>query len=193
MEILKKILKKLLPPIFFPTIFKECVNYFIKGENKIIYEDNFYNRTAFINKSISEFKNCNYLEIGIADNNNFNSIPLPLKNKIGVDPAVGGTHKMTSDEFFEKLYGYAGELIINNIDHDGLMNGVDEKYIESIYKKIRIPLVVMGGIGSISEVSNIFKKYDIIGVACGSLFIYKGRNRAVLINYPKKEILSNLE
>ena len=56
MEILKKILKKLLPPIFFPTIFKECVNYFIKGENKIIYEDNFYNRTAFINKSISEFK-----------------------------------------------------------------------------------------------------------------------------------------
>ncbi len=102
MEILKKILKKLLPPIFFPTIFKECVNYFIKGENKIIYEDNFYNRTAFINKSISEFKNCNYLEIGIADNNNFNSIPLPLKNKIGVDPAVGGTHKMTSDEFFEK-------------------------------------------------------------------------------------------
>ena len=101
--------------------------------------------------------------------------------------------KTKPDEFFKKLYGYAGELIINNIDHDGLMNGVDEKYIESIYKKIRIPLVVMGGIGSISEVSNIFKKYDIIGVACGSLFIYKGRNRAVLINYPKKEILSNLE
>ena len=39
--------------------------------------------------------------------------------------------KTKPDEFFEKLYGYAGELIINNIDHDGLMNGVDEKYIES--------------------------------------------------------------
>lgn len=51
----------------------------------------------------------------------------------------------------------------------------------------------MGGIGSILEVSNIFKKYDIIGAACGSLFIYKGRNRAVLINYPKKEILIGLE
>lgn len=102
MEILKKIIKKLLPPIFFPTIFKECINYFIKGENKIIYEDNFYNRIAFINKAISKFKDCNYLEIGVADNTTFSSIPLPLKNKIGVDPSNGGTHRMTSDEFFNK-------------------------------------------------------------------------------------------
>ena len=102
MEILKKIIKKLLPPIFFPTIFKECINYFIKGENKIIYEDNFYNRIAFINKAISKFKDCNYLEIGVADNTTFSSIPLPLRNKIGVDPSNGGTHRMTSDEFFNK-------------------------------------------------------------------------------------------
>ena len=102
MEILKKIIKKLVPPIFFPTIFKECINYFIKGENKIIYEDNFYNRIAFINKAISKFKDCNYLEIGVADNTTFSSIPLPLRNKIGVDPSNGGTHRMTSDEFFNK-------------------------------------------------------------------------------------------
>ena len=102
MEILKKIIKKLLPPIFFPTIFKECINYFIKGENKIMYEDNFYNRIAFINKAISKFKDCNYLEIGVADNTTFSSIPLPLRNKIGVDPSNGGTHRMTSDEFFNK-------------------------------------------------------------------------------------------
>jgi hypothetical protein len=102
MEILKKIIKKLLPPIFFPTIFRECVNYFIKGKNKITYEDNFYNRIAFINKAISKFTDCNYLEIGVADNTTFNSIPLPLKNKIGVDPSSGGTHRMTSDEFFSK-------------------------------------------------------------------------------------------
>ena len=102
MEILKKIIKKLLPPIFFPSIFKECINYFIKGENKIIYEDNFYNRIAFINKAISKFKDCNYLEIGVADNTTFSSIPLPLRNKIGVDPSNGGTHRMTSDEFFNK-------------------------------------------------------------------------------------------
>ena len=91
-----------MPPIFFPTIFRECVNYFIKGKNKITYEDNFYNRIAFINKAISKFADCNYLEIGVADNTTFSSIPLPLTNKIGVDPSNGGTHRMTSDEFFSK-------------------------------------------------------------------------------------------
>lgn len=100
MEILKKIIKKLLPPIFFPEIFRECINYFIKGENKILYENNFYNRIAFINKAIAKFSKCNYLEIGVADNTTFSSIPLLLKNKIGVDPSDGGTHRMTSDEFF---------------------------------------------------------------------------------------------
>ena len=102
MEIFKKIIKKILPPIFFPTIFKECINYLIRGKNKIFYENNFYNRVAFINKAVSKYPNCKYLEIGVADNSTFNSIPLPLHNKIGVDPSVGGTHRMTSDEFFLK-------------------------------------------------------------------------------------------
>lgn len=100
MGIFKKVIKKILPPIFFPTIFKECINYFIRGKNKIFYENNFYNRVAFINKAVSKYQNCKYLEIGVADNSTFNSIPLPLNNKIGVDPLDGGTHKMTSDEFF---------------------------------------------------------------------------------------------
>ena len=55
MEILKKIIKKLLPQ-FFSYHFWECVNYFIKGKNKITYENNFYNRIAFINKAISKFE-----------------------------------------------------------------------------------------------------------------------------------------
>ena len=38
------------------------------------------------------------------------------------------------DDFIERIYGYAGELIINNIDNDGMMNGIDENYIETIYK-----------------------------------------------------------
>ena len=100
MSLFIRIINKIVPPIFFPSIFKECLNYFFRGENKIFYEDNFYNRIAFVNKSVSKFKNCNYLEIGVADNFTFNSVPLPLENKVGVDPSAGGTHRMTSDEFF---------------------------------------------------------------------------------------------
>ena len=101
--------------------------------------------------------------------------------------------KSTPINFLEKILNYAGELIINNIDRDGLMNGIDNKFIESIYDKMKIPLVITGGFGNTLEISAIFDKYDIIGAACGSLFIFKGKNKAVLINYPKDEILSNMK
>jgi hypothetical protein len=115
MEIFKKIIKKILPPIFFPTIFKECINYLIRGKNKIFYENNFYNRVAFINKAVSKYPNCKYLEIGVADNSTFNSIPLPLHDKIGVDPSDGGTHRMTSDEFFLKNHKKFNVIFIDGL------------------------------------------------------------------------------
>lgn len=45
-------------------------------------------------------ENCKYLEIGVRDNNVFNTIPLRYTQKIGVDPEKGGTHRTTSDKFF---------------------------------------------------------------------------------------------
>jgi hypothetical protein len=62
-----------------------------------------YNRIAFVNLVINKIKSLNtqkldYLEIGCYDNSCFDSIP--ILNKIGVDPVIGGTHRMTSDDFF---------------------------------------------------------------------------------------------
>ena len=50
-----------------------------------------------------QFENCKYLEIGVLHKDVFNSIPLPEKNKYGVDPVMGGNYVMTSDEFFQKI------------------------------------------------------------------------------------------
>jgi hypothetical protein len=73
-------------------------------KNQIYLEESsFFKRHAFINKAISKYTNCNYLEIGVADNDVFNSIPLKLKNKYGVDPESGGNYRLTSDAFF-KMY-----------------------------------------------------------------------------------------
>jgi hypothetical protein len=58
-----------------------------------------YNRIALVNLLISKLKDCSYLEIGCAENNLFDAVP--LKKKIGVDPIRGGTHRMTSDDFFK--------------------------------------------------------------------------------------------
>lgn len=69
-------------------------------ENFLTFEKNFYTRQAFINKAISMFDNCKYLEIGVANNVVFNSIPLKMSDKFGVDPEKGGNYRMTSDRFF---------------------------------------------------------------------------------------------
>jgi hypothetical protein len=99
---IKKICKLLIPPIFYIHKFNEIIN-FLNNKNKINLEKNFFKRHAFINKAISKYKNCNYLEIGVHNNDVFNSIPLKLKNKYGIDPLRGGNYRLTSDAFF-KMY-----------------------------------------------------------------------------------------
>lgn len=98
---IKKIIKSFLPPILYPGTFKELMYFFYKND-KIKCNDAFFKRHAFINKAISKYKNCKYLEIGCSSQDLFNSIPLKLSNKYGVDPILGGNYKMTSDLFFKK-------------------------------------------------------------------------------------------
>jgi cyclase len=80
----------------------------------------------------------------------------------------------------------AGEIIINSIDKDGLMKGYDLDLIEKIRRKITIPMTVLGGAGSLDDIKKIIKKHGVIGIAAGSLFVFKGPYKAVLINYPNR-------
>lgn len=81
----------------------------------------------------------------------------------------------------------AGEIIINSIDQDGMMNGFDLPLIDKIAETISIPMTVLGGAGSISDIKKVIDKHGVIGVAAGSLFVFKGVYKAVLINYPSRE------
>ncbi len=102
---IKKFLKYILPPIFIPGNLREVYNAMFhkdKIKHHFEFENKFFSRQAFINKAISKFENCKYLEIGVDNNLVFNSIPLKIENKFGVDPNKGGNFRMTSDEFFQK-------------------------------------------------------------------------------------------
>ena len=81
----------------------------------------------------------------------------------------------------------AGEIIVNSIDKDGTMSGFDMKLISKIREFISIPFTVLGGAGDLSDIENVIKEHGIIGVAAGSLFIFKGKYKAVLINYPPRD------
>ncbi len=80
----------------------------------------------------------------------------------------------------------AGEIIINSIDNDGIMKGFDLNLISKIREVVTIPLTVLGGAGDINDIKKVIQKFGIIGVAAGSLFVFKGKYKAVLINYPDK-------
>lgn len=81
----------------------------------------------------------------------------------------------------------AGEIVVNAVDRDGVMNGYDFELIDSIRKSISTPLTVLGGAGSLGDIHDLINRYGIIGAAAGSLFVFKGKYRAVLINYPSNE------
>lgn len=81
----------------------------------------------------------------------------------------------------------AGELVVNSIDNDGVMQGFDLKLIDAVKQAVSIPVTVIGGAGSLDDVGEVIKKHGIIGVGAGSLFVFKGKYKAVLINYPNPQ------
>jgi len=78
----------------------------------------------------------------------------------------------------------AGEIIVNSIDQDGKMKGYDLNLAKRIRETVNIQLSILGGAGNLDDIRDLIKECGIIGAIAGSLFIYKGRLKAVLINYP---------
>lgn len=80
----------------------------------------------------------------------------------------------------------AGEIVLNNVDGDGEMKGYDLDLIDSVRNATSSQLTVLGGAGSLNDIRILVRRYGIIGAAAGSLFVFKGKYRAVLINYPNR-------
>lgn len=80
----------------------------------------------------------------------------------------------------------AGEIVINSVDRDGEMKGYDFDLIDSVRNSVSIPLTVLGGASSLEDIRSLVSRYGIIGAAAGSMFVFKGKYRAVLINYPAR-------
>lgn len=85
-----------------------------------------------------------------------------------------------------------GELVINSIDRDGTESGYDIQLIEQVRKVVDVPITVIGGASSHQNIRELIQKFKIIGAAAGSLFVFKGKYKAVLISYPNKEEKKNI-
>jgi cyclase len=78
----------------------------------------------------------------------------------------------------------AGEIVINSVDCDGLMQGYDLDLAAQFRQALKVPVTFLGGAGSLNDVRQLVSRVGVVGAAAGSLFVFKGKYRAVLINYP---------
>lgn len=83
----------------------------------------------------------------------------------------------------------AGEIIVQSIEKDGDMQGYDLALTKSIADRVNIPTIALGGVGSVDDLKNGYSEANASGLAAGSLFVYYGPNKGVLINYPEKKEL----
>lgn len=81
----------------------------------------------------------------------------------------------------------AGEILVNSIDQDGTMNGYDHELIQQIRTTVNLPLSLLGGASSLDDIKELINRHGVIGAAAGSLFVFKGKYRAVLISYPSRK------
>jgi cyclase len=95
------------------------------------------------------------------------------------------THKLDPLALARRLQeAGAGEIVINAIDRDGVMEGYDLDLADLFKDALRVPVTFMGGAGSLDHLGQLVERVGVVGAAAGSLFVFKGKYRAVLINYP---------
>ena len=83
----------------------------------------------------------------------------------------------------------AGEIIINSIDNDGMMRGYDIELVKSVVDAVNVPVIAIGGAGGVHDLKNVLQDGHAHAAAGGSMFVYYGRLKAVLITAPSEEEL----
>lgn len=79
-----------------------------------------------------------------------------------------------------------GEIVINDVDRDGTMEGYDQALFRKAAQASPVPVVALGGAKDLADIEAVLTDGGASGAAAGSLFVFKGPHRAVLINYPER-------
>lgn len=86
-----------------------------------------------------------------------------------------------------------GELLVNSVDRDGTRTGYDLKLLREVSSAVSVPVIACGGAGGVDDFVAAVEQGGASAVAAGSLFVFYGQHRAVLINYPeRKELVARL-
>jgi imidazole glycerol-phosphate synthase subunit HisF len=156
------------------------------GAEKIIINTRAFLQKNFINDAVRQFGSST-IAVSIDVRKEF------LKgNIVYIKGGTQSTGKNPVDYAKEIENEGAGEILINSIDRDGMMEGYDIELIKSISQAVRIPIIACGGAGKLSDFSLAVKEGGASAAAAGSFFVFHGKRRAVLITYPSYSEISSL-
>jgi cyclase len=92
--------------------------------------------------------------------------------------------RLDLDEHIQNLItAGVGEIFINSVDRDGVMAGYDVPLIRGITQKVNVPVIACGGAGTAEHMAQAVRESGASALAAGSMFVFYGKHRAVLINY----------
>jgi imidazole glycerol-phosphate synthase subunit HisF len=83
----------------------------------------------------------------------------------------------------------AGEILLNSVDRDGTMEGYDLDLVRRVSSAVGIPVVACGGAKTLTDLGRVVKEGGASAAAAGSMFVFQGQHRAVLISYPSQKEL----
>ncbi|MBI68481.1 MAG: imidazole glycerol phosphate synthase subunit HisF [Phycisphaerae bacterium] len=154
------------------------------GAEKVILNTSAYLNPKFIREACDNFGSQSIVVSIDVKKNVFN------QNTVRIKSGTFNT-KHNPVEYAKNIENFgAGEIMITSINRDGIMKGYDIDLIRSISESVKVPVIACGGAGNIEDLKNAYYDGKATALAAGSLFVYHGQRKAILINYPnKKEIV----
>jgi len=86
----------------------------------------------------------------------------------------------------------AGELLLTSVAHDGKMEGYDLELIKEVTAAVSVPVIACGGAGKLDDLRRAVREGGASAASAGSLFVYQGKHKAVLVNFPSQEVRDRL-
>jgi cyclase len=156
------------------------------GAEKIVINTEAFQQKNFVRKAVEQFGSSTIV------------VSMDIKKSLSDSYSVyikGGsrnTGKNPVEYAREMEDSGAGEIFLNSIDRDGVMEGYDLEMIRKISGAVKIPVIACGGAGKLDDFRLAIQQGGASAVAAGSFFVFHGRRRAVLITYPSYTEISAL-
>ncbi len=156
------------------------------GIEKVIINSQLYKDLDFIREAVVQFGSST-IAVSLDVKKNFRGkyelFSEGGKTNTGKDPV----------EFAKQLDDIGvGEIMLNSIDRDGTMKGYDLDLISKMSAAVQVPVIACGGAATIDDFDKAINRAGASAVAAGSMFVFHGKHRAVLISYPEQDDLKHI-